>query len=392
MAKDIPTDRLADLRSAFARVSAAYLASLQQGEPASPELLRSMQAYLTSVRDTCRASWARFHPLKMAAGLVLLAGACLLCYVLSELSSAVLSVEGGVLRTPLVAGAGIAVCVGVAQLASLGYVDVPWCLAAAAASSEVLFLWRNCRHSLRSSSSSSSSHKGRVLAAAPRRSLLSAALVAVLLRCASLLSDSYVIAEGRAVTFLLCSLGLYVPLRLNWDGLLVPPPAPDTQKPPGALSAPVLPAWVVRREGAALCLSLAILIGSLYLSLGLHACREEQGAACQPSPFLSPLARIQDGRLRNMHYLLSVVALAGWAHLLHRWLRHYGNLNAVGVPAVVAARWLLPAAFILAALHWAVGSVPLEAEGQEHTPFRGLADLIRLAQVKSSSRALTINT
>ncbi|XP_012671423.1 GPI ethanolamine phosphate transferase 3 isoform X2 [Clupea harengus] len=366
MAKDIPADRLSELQAAFARLSAAYLGAVQQGEQASPELLHSMQAYLSSVRDTCRASWARFHPLKMAAGVALLGAACLLCYVLSELSSAVL-VEGAV-RAPLVAGVCVGVCVAIAQLATQGHVEAPWCLAAAAVSSEILFLWRNRRRSPRSSSSSSSSQKGRP---APPR-LLSAALVVLLLRCASLLSDSYVIAEGRVVTFLLFSFGLYVPLRLNWDGFLLPPPPPDSQKPPGALPMLPLPAWAVRREGVVLCLSLGVLIGSLYLTLSMHACREEQGAWCQPSAFLSPLARVQDGRLRNLHYLLSLVALVGWTYLLYRWLRHYGNLNSPGV-AVLAARWLLPTVAVLTGLHWAVSATPEDG-------FRGLAELMRLAQ------------
>ncbi|XP_076139610.1 GPI ethanolamine phosphate transferase 3, catalytic subunit [Alosa pseudoharengus] len=364
MANDIPPDRLSELQAAFAHVSSAYLASVQQGAPASPELLRSMQAYLTSVRDTCRASWARFHPLKMAAGMVLLAGACLLSYLLSELSSAVLT--EGALRAPLVAGVCVGVCVALAQLASQGHLDAPWCLAAAAGSSEVLFLWRHRRRATHSS-------KGRPGPSSAPSQLVGAALLVLALRCASLLSDSYVIAEGRVVTFLLCSLGLYVPLRLNWDGHLLPPPSPDSQKPPGALPALPLPAWAVRREGVALCLSLAVLAGSLCLSLALHACREEQGASCQPSAFLAPLARMQDERLRNLHYLLSLTALAAWTHLLYRWLRHYGNLNAPGAPAVFAARWLLPAAAVLTGLHWAVSATPEDG-------FRSLAELIRLAQ------------
>ncbi|XP_062410366.1 GPI ethanolamine phosphate transferase 3 [Sardina pilchardus] len=388
MAKDISPERLSELRASFARVSSAYLASSQQGATAavSPELLRSMQRYLSSVRDTCRASWARFHPGKMAAGAALLLGACVLCYVLAELSSAVLLLEGGAVRAPLVAGACVAACVAGAQLLCQGRLDATWCLAAAAGSSEVLFLWRSRSrsrgrntHSSKGRAAASSpltsathSSKGRASSSSSPPQLVSAALLVLLLRCASLLSDSYVMAEGRVVTFLLCSLGLYVPLRLHWDGQLLPPPAADSQKPPGAATLP-LPSWVVRREGAVLCLSLSVLIGSLYLTLGLHACREEQGASCQPSPFLAPLARVQDTRLRNLHYLLSLAALAAWTHLLYRWLRHYGNLNAPGTPVVLVARWLLPVAAVMTSLHWAVSATPEDS-------FRGLSELIRLAQ------------
>lgn len=373
MAQDIPPDRLAELQEAFSRLADAYLTASQQGETVSPELLISMQAYLTSVRATCRASWARFNPLKMAAGVALLAATCLLCYALSELPAT--SLAEGVYRVPLVVGVCIAVAVATAQVASQGYIEVSWCLAAAATSSEVFFLWKRRRTLL---SSCHSSQKGRVAAQLPLpQRLFSAALVVLLLRCASLLSDSYVIAEGRVVTFLLCSLGVYVPLRLNWEGLLLPPPPQDSQKPPGALSSATLalplPGWAVRREATVICLSIGVLIGSLWLSLALHACREEQGATCQPSAFLAPLARVTDSRMRNLHYILSLAALAAWTYLLLRWMRHYGNLNSGGA-TVLAARWLLPAAAVLTGLHWAVSAQPEDA-------FRSLAELMRLAQL-----------
>ncbi|XP_030624543.1 GPI ethanolamine phosphate transferase 3 [Chanos chanos] len=356
MAKDIPPESLTQLRAEFSRISSEYLKSVQEGKPVSSELQVSMQEYLTSVRETCRASWARFNPLKMAVGLSVLAGACILCYVLSELSSVVVS--RGVLKVPVVCGVVVGGVVAVGQLASQGYVEAAWCLGGAALSSEVSFLWRSRRNHPR----------GRLALAR----LLAPALLVLLLRCASLLSDSYVVSEGRVVTFLLCTLSLYVPLRLNWDGLLLPPPPSDSQKPPGLVPALTLPPSVVRRESATMLVCVGVLVGSLYLSLSFHNCREEQGA-CQPSPFLSPLSRVQDSRLRNLHYVLSLASLAAWAYLLHRWLRHYGNLNSPGV-TVFAARFLLPLASICTGLHWAVSATPEDS-------FRNLADLIGLAQV-----------
>jgi len=193
------------------------------------------------------------------------------------------------------------------------------------------------------------------------------------LRCASLLSDSYVIAEGRVVTFLLLSLGLWVPVRLNWDGRLLPP-LHDPQKPPAGLLPPAAapPAAAVRRETCVLLGCLGLLVAGAYLSLSFHACREEQGA-CQPSPFLTPLSRLQDARLKNLHYVLSLAALGLWTYLLRRWLRHYGNLNASG-GAVLVARWLLPLVAVCLGLHWAVSATPEDS-------FRNLAELIGVAQV-----------
>lgn len=197
--------------------------------------------------------------------------------------------------------------------------------------------------------------------------LLTPPLLVLLLRCASLLSDSYVISEGRVVTFLLFTLGLYVPLQLNWEGLLLPSPPPDTQKPPGLLP-PSLPLSTVRRESTTLLVSVGVLVGCLYLSLYFHSCREEQGS-CQPSVFLTPLSRVLDSRMRNLHYILSLASLSAWAFLLYRWLRHYGNLNCTSV-AVFTARFLLPLTSISMGLHWAVSSTPEDS-------FRNLAELIR---------------
>ncbi|KAG5835126.1 hypothetical protein ANANG_G00268840 [Anguilla anguilla] len=138
MAKDIPPEVLSVLREDFSRISSEYRSSARRGAPPSPELVAALQGYLTAVRDTCRASWARFHPAKMAAGLAVLAAACALCLAVSELG-------------------------------------------------ELLFL-RRAWHAAR---------RGGPKGGAGRRALLpqlSAALLVLLLRCASLLSDSYVIA------------------------------------------------------------------------------------------------------------------------------------------------------------------------------------------------------
>ncbi|XP_060752128.1 GPI ethanolamine phosphate transferase 3 isoform X2 [Tachysurus vachellii] len=355
MAKDIPEDSLSQLRTRFSQISDQYMSSIHDGTPAPPQLVASMQEYLSSVRETCRASWARFNPLKMAAGLLVLGFGCILCYIISELSVVVL--QGAMLKTPVLAGLLVGGVVAVGQIFFLGFAEVSWCLGAAVLCSEALFLWLARR----------ASPRGRLF----HWRLLTPPLLALLLRCASLLSDSYVISEGRVVTFLLFSLGLYVPFQLNWDGLLLPSPSSDTQKPQSLL-APSLPPSVVRRESGTLLVCTGVLVACLYLSLSFHSCREEQGT-CQPSVFLTPLSRVQDSRLRNLHYILSLASLSAWSFLLHRWLRHYGNLNCKGV-CVFTARCLLPLASVCMGLHWAVSATPEDT-------FRNLAELIRLAQV-----------
>lgn len=368
MAKDIPPESLSQLKDEFSRLSSEYLTAIRGGRSPSPELATSLQAYLTSVRDICRATWARFNPLKMAAGLAILAFACLMCFVLSELSFVLIGENGPGLRAPAAVALTAGVCVAVGQLFTRGYVEVSWCAAAAAFASEFLFLWRARQSCAIAKNGSKAANCASCLT--PHRLLAPAPLV-TLLRCASLLSDSYVIAEGRVVTFLVFSLALYVPLHLNWDSLLLPP-SHDPLKSAGLLPSPALSPSAVRKESSTLLACVGLLIGSLYLSLSFHGCREEQGS-CQPSPFLSPLSRLQDSQLKNLHYILSVISLGLCTYLLRCCLRHYGNLNSSG-GTVFTARCVLPLLSVCLGLHWAVSATPEDS-------FRNLTELISLAQL-----------
>ncbi|KAM4533168.1 GPI ethanolamine phosphate transferase 3 [Fundulus diaphanus] len=368
LARDISPERLAELKADFARLASSYLGSVGEGRPPPPQLASSLQAYLTSVRDTCRATWARFNPLKMAGGLAVLAFACLTCFVTSELSVVLTQEKRALLKAPAGVAAAAAVGVAAAQLLVRGYVEAAWCLAAGTVSSQVLFLWRAWRLSGPAVLKNGARASSRWLS--PRR-LLVPSVAVPLLRCASLFSDSYVIYEGRVVTFLLLSLALYVPVHLNWNGHLLPP-TPDPLKSAGLLPSPALSPAAVRKESGTLCGCLGLLVVCAYLSLSFHGCREEQGL-CQPSPFLSPLSRLQDNQLKNLYYGLSVASLAVCAYLLRLCLCHYGNLNASG-GAVFAARWVLPLLCICAGLHWAVSAAPEDG-------FRKLAELIRVAQL-----------
>uniref|UniRef100_A0A669BD06 GPI ethanolamine phosphate transferase 3, catalytic subunit n=1 Tax=Oreochromis niloticus TaxID=8128 RepID=A0A669BD06_ORENI len=370
MAKDIPPESLSRLKSEFALLSSEFLSAVREGRSPSPQLASSLQAYLTSVRDTCRATWARFNPLKMAAGLAILAFACLMCFILSELSLVLIRENGALLKTPVVVSLTVGVSVAAAQLLIRGYIEVMWCLAAAAFSSELLFLWRSRQLSTSTVSKNGTKAPKRV-SWLTLRHLLVPSLLFPLLRCASLLSDSYVIAEGRVVTFLVLSLALCIPIHLNWDGLLLPP-SHDPLKSAGLLPAPALSPSAVRKESGTLLACLGLLVGSLYLSLSFHGCREEQGS-CQPSAFLSPLSRLQDNQLKNLHYVLAVISLGLWTYLLRCFLCHYGNLNSSG-GTVFTARWILPLLSVCLGLHWAVSATPEDS-------FRNLAELIHLAQL-----------
>lgn len=370
MAKDIPPESLSQLKEEFARLSSEYLTSVKEGRSPSPRLASSLQAYLTSVRDTCRATWARFNPLKMAAGLAILASACLMCFAMSELSLLLIRENASGLRAPAAVAVTVGVCAAAAQLLARGYVEAAWCLAAAALGSEIPFFWRACR--LKAPAASKNGAKASKLRRwLTLRRLLVPPLAVPLLRCAALLSDSYVIAEGRVVTFLVFSLVLYIPIHLNWKYLLLPQSF-DPLKSAGLVPSPVLSLSAVRKENSTLLICFVVLIGSIYFSLSFHGCREEQGF-CQPSPFLSPLSRLQNSQLKNLYYVLSVISLGICTYLLRHCLCHYGNLNSSSGTAFTA-HWILPLLSVCLALHWAVSATPEDS-------FRKLAELIRMAQL-----------
>ncbi|XP_061656325.1 GPI ethanolamine phosphate transferase 3 isoform X1 [Phyllopteryx taeniolatus] len=370
MAKGIPPETLALLKDQFENLSSEYLKFIKEGRSSSPELSVALQAYLTSVRDTCRATWAHFNPLKMVAGLIILALACLMCFTVSEMSFALVREHNFRLKAGVLVALIVGVCVAAGQLLSWGYIELAWCMAATAFTSELFFLCRS--YQSKSSAVVKNGAKGPKSASwMTPHYLLSPPLLVTLLRCASLLSDSYVIAEGRVVTFLVFSLALCIPLRLNWDGLLLPA-SQDPLKPTLLVPSPASPPLTVKKEGSTLVAFFALLVGSLYLSLFFHSCREGQHT-CQPSPFLTSLARVKDNQLKNIFYILSVFSLGVWTYLLRRCLRYYGNLNSSG-GTVFTARWILPLLSVCVGLHWAVSASPQDS-------FRNLAELINLAQL-----------
>ncbi|KAK7896403.1 hypothetical protein WMY93_021728 [Mugilogobius chulae] len=361
VAKDIPPDALLHLRTQFSRLSSEYLSASRKGLLSSPELTSSLQDYLTSVRDTCRATWAKFNAFKMAAGLLVLALACVSCLILSELSLTLIK-ENDSIKSCSVVAVLAGVCVAVAQMLARGFVEVCWCVFGAALSSELLFIWKTYQ---------AKSPSRKVANFRSLRGFLTPAAFILLLRCASLLSDSYVIAEGRVVTFLTLSLALYVPIHLNWHGLLLPQTY-DSPKPSAVLPSPALPNSVARKEANTLIACLVLVVGSAFLSLFFHSCREEQGS-CQPSQFLAPLSRMQDEKRKNLHYVLSVCALALYTYLIRNWMRSCGNLNATSI-TVFTANWIFPLSSVSLALHWAVS-------GTSEDSFKNLSELIGLAQV-----------
>ncbi|XP_057674080.1 GPI ethanolamine phosphate transferase 3 [Corythoichthys intestinalis] len=370
VANDIPPDTMTLLKDQFENISSEYLKFVRERHSSSHELLTELQAYLTSVRDACRAIWARFSPLKMVVGIIILALACMTCFTVSEISFVLVRENNFPLKAAVVGVLIAGICVAVGQLLSCGRIEFMWCMAASAFTSELFFLFR----ALQSKKTAMVKNGAKARMSASRRTPhnpFSPPFLVILIRCFAMFSDSYLFAEGRVVTFLLLTLAICILLHLNWEGLLLPTNQ-DPLKPTLLLPSPASASATVRKESSTLLAFFAPLVGSLYLSLFFHGCREGD-ISCQPSPFLSSLARVKDNKLKNIYYILSVFSLAVWTYLLRRCLRYYGNLNSSG-GTVFTARWILPLLSVCLGLHWAVSASPEDN-------FRDLAELIKLAQL-----------
>ncbi|XP_041100164.1 GPI ethanolamine phosphate transferase 3-like isoform X1 [Polyodon spathula] len=381
--KDLSPVILAHLKDMFLLAATEYKALFGGPLAGGPEhssrvqaLIATFQQYLNQVRETCQASWARFHPLRMAAGIAVLVAACALCFITSDFADVVGASYRRLLWIPVVSGTVAGGGVSLWQFITGSEVEVLSSLGMAALVSQLSFFWNFSRRKVtRVFAHKPSDLLNATADAAERRPALtwpSVPLTIFFLRCASLFSDSYVVAEGRVVTFLLSTLAIYIPVQLNWAGrLMLPfeaqkfspqclPPQPST---PAAFSS-------YKKESLTLLGCTGFLVASLYASHSFHGCRDEQGD-CEPSAFLTPLSGLRDIQLRNFRYLLSVSSVIAWVCLVRRWMRHYGNMNSRS-PAVLMARCGLPLVATFVCLYWAMSSAP--AEG-----FGNLQEVVKLA-------------
>ncbi|XP_017602051.1 PREDICTED: GPI ethanolamine phosphate transferase 3, partial [Corvus brachyrhynchos] len=97
VAQDLPAEQLQHLQELFSSAVEEHTQLLAQVQgttvvPAELEsrlgsLIGRFQRYLREARAVCTQSWARFHPLRMVGGCILIASSCLLCYMVSELAT-----------------------------------------------------------------------------------------------------------------------------------------------------------------------------------------------------------------------------------------------------------------------------------------------------------------
>lgn len=343
--QDLQVKELHRLQTLFSKASARYqhfLRDPQEAEAALSTLTAEFQQFLRGARALCIESWARFSLVRMAGGAALLAAACLLCLLASQLAVApgflfrpLLLIPVGWGLTWTILYAGVSVTTG-------SKIDLVVLGAVAAAGSLLPFLWKAWVS------------RGSKRPLAPLLPVPRPVLILLLIRLATFFSDSFVVAEARATPFLLGSLVFFLVAQLHWEGQLLPP-KPLTMSRLGS-SAPTAPP---RHSGAhALWLGIGLLLFTRLAGL-FHRCPEET-PACRSSPWLSPLASMVGGRAKNLWYGACVGALVALLVVVRLWLRRYGNLKSPE-PPVLFVRWGMPLMVLGTAAYWALASGAEEA-------------------------------
>lgn len=343
--QDLQVNELHRLQQLFSKASASYqqlLQNPQEAEAALSTLTSDLQQFLRGARALCIESWARFSLVRMAGGAALLAAACLLCLLASQLAESPDFPFQPLLLIPVAWGLTWAVLY-VGLLVTTGS-KLDWvALGAVAATGSLLpFLWK-------------------VWASwGPRRSLVPLlpaprpVLLLLLIRLATFFSDSFVVAEARATPFLLGSLVLFLVAQLHWEGQLLSPKLLTVSR-----LGSCTPTGPPQHSGTyALGLGLGLLFCTRLAGL-FHRCPEET-PACHSSPWLTPLASMVGGRAKNLWYGACVGALVALLVVVRLWLRRYGNLKSPE-PPVLFVRWGLPLIVLGTAAYWALASGADEA-------------------------------
>ncbi|XP_040277130.1 GPI ethanolamine phosphate transferase 3 [Bufo bufo] len=347
-AGDLPAEKLRVLADLFSSLTAEFEQLMSQREQQSEEeldahlkkIIQGLQSYLNQARAVCMESWARFHPLHMIMGCIMLLTSCFLCYIIAEAGSALTLPYKHLLGYPFLFTVLVTAPLGLAVWTSVVALDLVTLCAAATVVSQISFYFN-----FRTQKCSQMTWRPR-----PVYLLLSGPCAVLLFRCCSLFSDSYVVAEGKVAPFLLLSLLTVTVVKLHWDGKLMLP----TFTPLGSesLKPSLTPAY--RKDGTWLVWLLAALGICLRLSGLFHNCREET-PDCQPSSLLSPLSSVRDPELKNFFYVCCVVCIGFIVFLIRKWLQHYGNLNSIS-PLVLYVRWGFPLIVLGVACYWALSS------------------------------------
>nr|XP_033792131.1 GPI ethanolamine phosphate transferase 3 isoform X2 [Geotrypetes seraphini]XP_033792141.1 GPI ethanolamine phosphate transferase 3 isoform X2 [Geotrypetes seraphini]XP_033792147.1 GPI ethanolamine phosphate transferase 3 isoform X2 [Geotrypetes seraphini]XP_033792156.1 GPI ethanolamine phosphate transferase 3 isoform X2 [Geotrypetes seraphini] len=364
-AEDLPVEKLRHLQELFSSAANGYdqLMAEMQEKPGSilnleallQQQTSNLQHYLREARAVCTASWARFHPLRMVAGVAIIAATCLLCWVISELPMAFEFPYRSLLLSPVVWGLSLAAFLSFWRWVITKETELVLICSWAAAISQLSFLWQVWKMRLKRNFVLGSRWLRRSLGLKQRLLMVLKwvlPMIVLFFRCCTMFSDSFLLAESRVVPFLLQSLSILMLVKLHWSGKLLMP---------GWITSGLLveshkpsPVPTYRREslhllGLLVSFQLCVLFSALF-----HSCRDEI-PGCEPSPFLTPLSSLQDVQIKNLSYGLCVASLVAIIYLTRCWLRHYGNLNSSS-PLMLFVRWGFPLIAVWISCYWAISS------------------------------------
>ncbi|XP_030048685.1 GPI ethanolamine phosphate transferase 3, catalytic subunit isoform X2 [Microcaecilia unicolor] len=364
-AEDLPVEKLRHLEGLFSSAADSYnqLMSEMQEKPGSilnleallQQQTRDLQHYLREARAVCTASWARFHPLRMVAGIAIIAATCLLCCVISEVPMELEILYRSLLLSLVVWGMSVAAFLSFWQWATSKETELVLICSWAAAISQLSFLWQVWKMRSKRDSVSGSRWLRRSLSMKQRLLMVVKwvlPMTILFFRCCAMFSDSFLVAEARVVPFLLQSLSILVLAKLHWSGKLIMPGWATSGLPVESHKPSPIPTY--RRESLHLLGLLMSFQFCVLFSAVFHSCRDEI-PGCESSPFLTPLSSLQNVQTKNLSYGLCVASLVAIIYLIRSWLRHYGNLNSSS-PLVLFVRWGFPLIAVWISCYWAISS------------------------------------
>ncbi|XP_051891299.1 GPI ethanolamine phosphate transferase 3 isoform X2 [Pristis pectinata] len=367
VAKDLPLKKLSYLKELFSTAMAEYNALItdqqvserfipnQDHHSRMQNLLFMLQRYLKETKEMCQETWARFNPVHMLCGIVLLAATCVHCFLVSESVSTFESLYKVLLFYPIIWGLAVGLMVNIWMLISGIRVEPLIASCWVAVGSHLGFhwnFWRSKYNNNHDTNKLSQSSNAGIQKKWKNLWKIFVPLGILLLRCGAMFSNSFVVNEGQVVSFLLKSIVTFTVLKLKWDGKLntYSLNVPDMHRNPSFIT--------YKRESLYIIGLLVTFLLCVLFSNNFYNCREEF-VNCVPSSFLKPLSSLNNRQERNFHYTLSVSSLALLIYLIRKWFLHYGNLNSSHL-IVLFVRLGFPFIVFCSSCFWAVNAAPEE--------------------------------
>ncbi|XP_078252447.1 GPI ethanolamine phosphate transferase 3, catalytic subunit isoform X4 [Rhinoraja longicauda] len=373
VAKDLPLEKLSYLKQLFSTAMAEYndlitdhhvsgtFTPNQNHLARMQNLIIKMRRYMRETKEMCQESWARFNPVHMLCGIILLTATCVHCFLVSENVSTFESSPRVLLFYPIIWGLAAALIVSIWMLISGIMVKSLTLCCWVAVGSHLGFHWNFWRSKYVKNQVATKLSQSSIGAIQEKWKSWWKILIPLglpLLRCGAMFSNSFVVNEGQVVSFLLKSIVTFTVLKLKWDGKLNNHGLnmTDMHRNPSFIT--------YKRESLYIIGLLVIFLLCVLCSNNFYNCREEL-ANCEPSSFLRPLSSLSNRQERNLHYILSVLSLGFLVYLVRKWFLHYGNLNS-SHSIVFFVRLGFPIIAFCSCCYWAVNAAPEETSIKLH--------------------------